>query len=74
MFLDLARFDIGASKIESRCHLTSILDGTPVPSNFDFRCPAIESSDSLARFDIKAYKIESRCHLTSILDGQAAHV
>ena len=66
----LARFDIGASKIESRCHLTSILHGLPVPSSFDFRCLDIESSNSLARFDIRACKIESKCHLTSILDGQ----
>jgi hypothetical protein len=67
----LAIFDIGASKIESRCHLTSILHETPVPSSFNFRCLDIESSDSLARFDIRACKIESRCHLTSILHGQA---
>ena len=70
----LARFDIGASKIESRCHLTSILHGTPLPSIFNYKCPNIESGDHMARFDIGASRIESRCHPTLILDGQAAFI
>jgi hypothetical protein len=67
----LASFDIRACKIESRCHLTSILHGNPVSSSFNFRCPDIEYSNYLESFDIRASKIKSGCHLTSILDGQA---
>jgi hypothetical protein len=65
----LASFDIRASKIEARCHLTSILDGQAKSSSFNFRCLTIEASDFLASFDIRASKIEARCHLTSISDG-----